>query len=94
MTFMGITGNCSDWIEGYTTVVSPLRAMIKDAEVGNFQGLLKWTPDGHTAFETIRLLLWLCLIMTNISRYMFLMDNYTHVESYSSTEGLALMHSH
>lgn len=57
MTFLGMTGYSSDWIEGHSTRVAPLRAMIKERGAGNLQGALKWTADGNTAFETIKMLL-------------------------------------
>ncbi len=55
MTFWGMRGYSSDWIEGYSTIVAPLRAMIKETGAGNLQGVLHWMTDACTGFETMLL---------------------------------------
>uniref|UniRef100_A0A3Q3K3J3 Reverse transcriptase/retrotransposon-derived protein RNase H-like domain-containing protein n=1 Tax=Monopterus albus TaxID=43700 RepID=A0A3Q3K3J3_MONAL len=43
--------------DGYSTIVQPLRDMVKAGGVGNLRGNLTWTSEGYMAFETIKSLL-------------------------------------
>ncbi len=54
MTFLGITGYSSAWIEDYASLTGPLRAMIKDTGNARLHCNLSWTQDGLLAFETIK----------------------------------------
>ncbi|KAI3367264.1 hypothetical protein L3Q82_008151 [Scortum barcoo] len=54
MTFLGIAGYSSAWVEDYARVIGPLTAMIKDTGNDQLHGNLTWTQDGHLAFETIK----------------------------------------
>lgn len=54
MTFLGIAGYSSAWIEDYASLTGPLRAMIKDTGSAQLHGNLIWTQDGLLAFETIK----------------------------------------
>ncbi|CAL9692543.1 unnamed protein product [Knipowitschia caucasica] len=57
MTFLGMTGYSSEWVEGYSLVVQPLRKIIKEQGAGNLRGKVIWTPEGYMAFERIKTLL-------------------------------------
>ena len=52
--FLGITGYSSSWIDEYTKIAAPLRAMIKDTGNDKLHAQLVWSPDGHLAFETLK----------------------------------------
>lgn len=54
MTFLGIAGYYSAWIEDYASLTGPLRAMIKDTGNAQLHGNLTWTTDGFLAFETVK----------------------------------------
>lgn len=54
MKFLGITGYSSAWVEDYTKLTGPLRAMIKDAGSGQLHCNLTWTQEGCLAFATIK----------------------------------------
>lgn len=54
MTFLGIAGYSSAWVEDYASLTAPLRAMIKDTGNAQLHLNLTWTQDGHLAFETIK----------------------------------------
>lgn len=54
MKFLGITGYNSAWIDNYTKITGPLRAMIKEAGSGELHCNLTWTQEGRLAFETIK----------------------------------------
>ncbi|XP_030580076.1 uncharacterized protein LOC115776499 [Archocentrus centrarchus] len=54
MTFLGIAGYSSAWIEDYASLTGPLRAMIKDTGSSQLHSMLSWTSDGFVAFETIK----------------------------------------
>ena len=54
MTFLGIVGYSSAWVEDYAKLSRPLRAMIKETGSGQLHCNLTWTQDGHLAFETIK----------------------------------------
>ena len=54
MTFLGIAGYSSAWVEDYAKLSGPLRTMIKETGSGELHCNLKWTQDGHMAFETIK----------------------------------------
>uniref|UniRef100_A0A3B1IGT4 ribonuclease H n=1 Tax=Astyanax mexicanus TaxID=7994 RepID=A0A3B1IGT4_ASTMX len=54
MTFLGIVGYSSAWIEDYASLMGPLRAMIKDTGSAKLHCNLSWTHDGLLAFETIK----------------------------------------
>ena len=55
LTFLGIAGYSSAWVEDYTSLTGPLRAMIKDTGNAQLHCNLSWTQEGLLAFETIRL---------------------------------------
>lgn len=54
MTFLGIAGYSSAWIEEYARLSGPLRAMIKETGNDQLHAKLTWTQDGDLAFETIK----------------------------------------
>lgn len=54
MTFLGITGYSSGWVDEYTKITAPLRAMIKETGNDRLHCNLTWTTDGLLAFETIK----------------------------------------
>ena len=54
MTFLGIAGYSSAWVEDYATLTGPLRAMIKDTGNAQLHCNLSWTQDGLLAFETTK----------------------------------------
>ncbi|KAM7417008.1 hypothetical protein PAMA_016903 [Pampus argenteus] len=54
LTFLGIAGYSSAWVEGYASLTGPLRAMIKETGNAHLHCNLSWTPDGLLAFETIK----------------------------------------
>ncbi|KAK0144494.1 Gag-Pol polyprotein [Merluccius polli] len=54
MTFLGIAGYSSAWVEDYAKLSGPLRTMIKETGSGQLHCNLTWTQDGHMAFETIQ----------------------------------------
>lgn len=54
MTFLGIAGYSSAWVEDYASLTGPLRAMIKDTGNDKLHANLSWTQDGLLAFETIK----------------------------------------
>nr|XP_054587273.1 uncharacterized protein LOC129152946 [Nothobranchius furzeri] len=54
MTFLGMTGFNSEWIENYAEKTAPLRALIKDAGSESLKSTLKWTNEAKIAFETIK----------------------------------------
>lgn len=51
MTFLGIAGYSSAWVEEYASLTGPLRAMIKDTGNAKLHCNLSWTHDGLWAFE-------------------------------------------
>ncbi|XP_046899565.1 uncharacterized protein LOC124483259 isoform X2 [Hypomesus transpacificus] len=55
MTFLGLTGYSAEWVNEYTAVVAPLRAMMKEAGVTSLQAKVKWTEEGERAFTQIKL---------------------------------------
>jgi len=54
MTFLGIAGYSSAWVEDYAKLTGPLRAMIKETGNSQLHGQLTWTPNGCLAFETLK----------------------------------------
>ena len=54
MTFLGIAGYSSAWVEDYASLTGPLRAMIKDTGNAQLHCNLSWSQDGLLAFETIK----------------------------------------
>ncbi|KAJ3582962.1 hypothetical protein NHX12_000063 [Muraenolepis orangiensis] len=54
MTFLGITGYSSAWIEDYTKITAPLRTMIKETGNDSLHSNLTWTRESHLAFDTIK----------------------------------------
>lgn len=54
MTFLGIAGYSSAWIEDYASLTGPLRAMIKDTGNAQLHGNLTWTTDALLAFESVK----------------------------------------
>lgn len=54
MTFLGIAGYSSAWIEDYAGLAGPLRAMIKETGDAQLHGNLTWTTDALQAFETVK----------------------------------------
>ena len=54
MTFLGIAGYSSAWVEDYASLTGPLRAMIKDTGNAQLHCNLTWIQDGLLAFETIK----------------------------------------
>lgn len=54
MTFLGIAGYSSAWIEDYASLTGLLRAMIKDTGNAQLHGNLTWTTDGLLAFESVK----------------------------------------
>ncbi|XP_075933346.1 uncharacterized protein LOC142933080 [Anarhichas minor] len=51
MTFLGIAGYSSAWVEDYASLTGPLRAMIKDTGNAKLHCNLTWTHDGLLAVE-------------------------------------------
>uniref|UniRef100_A0AAQ5X4E4 Reverse transcriptase/retrotransposon-derived protein RNase H-like domain-containing protein n=1 Tax=Amphiprion ocellaris TaxID=80972 RepID=A0AAQ5X4E4_AMPOC len=54
MTFLGIAGYSSAWVEDYASLTGPLRGMIKDTGTAQLHCNLTWTQGGLLAFETIK----------------------------------------
>lgn len=54
MTFLGMTGFNSDWVEDYAVKVAPLRALITQADSKNLRAPLQWTIDALVSFEAIK----------------------------------------
>ncbi|XP_056592765.1 uncharacterized protein LOC130411831 [Triplophysa dalaica] len=54
MTFLGMTGFSSDWIEDYAIKTAPLRALMKQAGQQNLRTTLTWNNDATIAFESIK----------------------------------------
>lgn len=54
LTFLGISGYSSAWIEDYANIIGPLRVMIKDTGSPYLHCNLVWTQEGRVAFETIK----------------------------------------
>ena len=54
MTFLGMTGFSSDWIEDYALKTAPLRAIMKNVGTTNLQTKLTWDADALAAFEGIK----------------------------------------
>ncbi|XP_034150968.1 uncharacterized protein LOC114829948 [Esox lucius] len=54
MTFLGMTGFSSDWIEDYALKVSPLRGLMKEVGQQQLSAKLHWNCDALAAFETIK----------------------------------------
>lgn len=54
MTFLGISGYSSAWIEDYASLTGPLRAINKKTGSTQLHGNLTWTVDGLLAFETVK----------------------------------------
>lgn len=54
MTFLGMTGFSSDWIEDYAIKVSPLRSLMTNAGSKNLKAPLQWTLNALVAFENIK----------------------------------------
>ena len=54
MKFLGIVGHSSAWVENYTKLTGPLRAMIKEAGSCQLHCNLTWTQKDYLAFETIK----------------------------------------
>ncbi|KAK0136998.1 Gag-Pol polyprotein [Merluccius polli] len=54
MTFLGMTGFSSDWIEDYALKTTPLRAIMKNVGTTNLQAKLTWDADALAAFESIK----------------------------------------
>ncbi|XP_034146322.1 uncharacterized protein LOC117593883 [Esox lucius] len=54
MTFLGMTGFSSDWIEDYALKVSPLRGLLKEVGQQQLSAKLHWNCDALAAFETIK----------------------------------------
>ena len=54
MTFLGMTGFSSDWIEDYALKTAPLRAIMKNVGTTNLQAKLTWDADALAAFEGIK----------------------------------------
>ena len=54
MTFLGMTGFSSDWIEDYALKTSPLREIMKNAGTTTLQAKLTWNADAIAAFENIK----------------------------------------
>ena len=54
MKFLGIAGYSSAWVENYTQITGPLRAMIKETGSGQLHCNLTWSKEGHMAFETVK----------------------------------------
>eukprot|EP00063_Salmo_salar_P006046 XP_013980881.1 PREDICTED: uncharacterized protein LOC106561442 [Salmo salar] len=54
MTFLGMTGFSSDWIEEYVIKTAPLREIMKEAGQLNLRASLEWTSDAVIAFETLK----------------------------------------
>lgn len=54
MTFLGMTGYSSDWIEDYAVKTAPLREIMKAAGVEKLKNRLSWTAEAELAFETIK----------------------------------------
>lgn len=54
LTFLGIAGYSSAWVEDYSSLTGPLRAMVKDTGNAQLHSNLSWTQEGLVAFETIK----------------------------------------
>ncbi|KAK0136987.1 Gag-Pol polyprotein [Merluccius polli] len=54
MTFLGMTGFSSDWIEDYALKTAPLREIMKNAGTTNLRAELTWNADAMAAFEGIK----------------------------------------
>ncbi|KAK0139730.1 Gag-Pol polyprotein [Merluccius polli] len=54
MTFLGMTGFSSDWIEDYALKTAPLREIMKNAGTTNLRAELMWNADAMAAFEGIK----------------------------------------
>lgn len=54
MTFLGIAGYSSTWIEDYASLTGPLRAMIKATGSTQLHCNLVWTQEGLLAFEKVK----------------------------------------
>ena len=54
MKFLGITGYSSTWLENYTVLTGPLRALIKDTGSDLLQADVAWSDEALLAFETIK----------------------------------------
>lgn len=54
MTFLGITGFNSDWIENYVIKMAPLRALLSEAGVKTLNAPLRWTSYALVASETLK----------------------------------------
>lgn len=54
MTFSGMTGFSSEWIEDYASKTAPLRAIIKQAGHQHMCSPLLWNNDGLLAFESLK----------------------------------------
>ncbi|KAL2076356.1 hypothetical protein ACEWY4_028057 [Coilia grayii] len=55
MTFIGLVGFSSEWIECHEYKIAPLRAMIAAATAGGLHKSLTWTIDGEQAFTLIKM---------------------------------------
>jgi hypothetical protein len=51
MTFLGMTGFSSDWIEEDVVKTAPLREIMKEAGQLNLRARLDWNTDALVAFE-------------------------------------------
>lgn len=54
MTFLGIAGYPSAWIEDNASLTGSLRVMVKNTDNSQLHGNLTWTDDGFLAFQTIK----------------------------------------
>ena len=54
MTFLGMTGFSSDWIQEYVVKTAPLREIMKEAGQLNLRAKLNWNNDALVAFETLK----------------------------------------
>lgn len=54
MKFLGMLQFSAAWIEGYTTITGPLRALIKETGTSLINQDVVWTPDALLSFETLK----------------------------------------
>uniref|UniRef100_A0A3B3BQX6 ribonuclease H n=1 Tax=Oryzias melastigma TaxID=30732 RepID=A0A3B3BQX6_ORYME len=54
MTFLGMTGFNSEWIEDYAIKTAPLRELMKSTGTQALSTPLQWTREATIAFETIK----------------------------------------
>ncbi|XP_059202559.1 uncharacterized protein LOC131982018 [Centropristis striata] len=54
MTFLGLVGYSSDWIENFAELTAPLRQIVKEAGTQTLKAPLKWSGEAMVAFETIK----------------------------------------